>query len=156
MRDKIPGVTLRTTVLVGFPGETQEDFDELYNFVKETKFDKLGVFTYSKEDGTPAARLKEQIHPMTKKSRYNRIMKLQQEISKENEKKQLGKELEILIEDITPDKKYYIGRSYMDVPGIDGIAYVENNTKENLIGKYVKARVIEVKEYDMILKIITD
>ncbi len=156
LRKEIPGVVIRTTLMVGFPGETQEDFDELYNFVKETKFDKLGAFTYSKEDGTPAARLKEQIHPMTKKSRYNRIMKLQQEISKENEKKQLGKELEILIEDITPDKKYYIGRSYMDVPGIDGIAYVENNTKENLIGKYVKARVIEVKEYDMILKIITD
>ena len=156
LRKEIPGVVIRTTLMVGFPGETQEDFDELYNFVKETKFDKLGAFTYSKEDGTPAARLKEQIHPMTKKSRYNRIMKLQQEISKENEKKQLGKELEILIEDITKDKKYYIGRSYMDVPGIDGIAYVENNTKENLIGKYVKARVIEVKEYDMILKFITD
>ena len=156
LRKEIPEVIIRTTLMVGFPGETQEDFDELYNFVKETKFDKLGAFTYSKEDGTPAARLKEQIHPMTKKSRYNRIMKLQQEISKENEKKQLGKELEILIEDITKDKKYYIGRSYMDVPGIDGIAYVENNTKENLIGKYVKARVIEVKEYDMILKIITD
>ncbi len=156
LRKEIPGVVIRTTLMVGFPGETGEDFDELYNFVKETKFDKLGAFTYSKEEGTPAARLKEQIHPMTKKSRYNRIMKLQQEISKENEKKQLGKELEILIEDITKDKKYYIGRSYMDVPGIDGIAYVENNTKENLIGKYVKARVIEVKEYDMILKIITD
>ena len=154
LRKEIPEVVIRTTVMVGFPGETQEDFDELYNFVKETKFDKLGAFTYSKEDGTPAARLKEQIHPMTKKSRYNKIMKLQQEISKENEKKQIGKELEILVEGITPDKKYYLGRSYMDVPGIDGIAYVENNTKENLIGKYVKAKVIEVKEYDLILKII--
>ena len=156
LRKEIPGVVISTTLMVGFPGETQEDFEELYNFVKETKFDKLGAFTYSKEDGTPAARLKEQIHPMTKKSRYNKIMKLQQEISKENEKKQLGKELEILIEDITPDKKYYLGRSYMDVPGIDGIAYVENTSKENLIGKYVKAKVVEVKEYDMILKIITD
>ena len=93
LRKEIPGVVIRTTLMVGFPGETGEDFDELYNFVKETKFDKLGAFTYSKEEGTPAARLKEQIHPMTKKSRYNRIMKLQQEISKENEKKQLGKEL---------------------------------------------------------------
>ena len=154
LRKEIPGVVIRTTLMVGFPGETQEDFEELYNFVKETKFDKLGAFTYSKEEGTPAARLKEQIHPMTKKSRYNKIMKLQQEISKENEKKQLGKELEILIEGITPDEKYYIGRSYMDVPGIDGIAYVENNKKENLIGKYIKAKVIEVKEYDMILRII--
>ena len=153
LRKEIPDVVIRTTVMVGFPGETQEDFEELYNFIKETKFDKLGAFTYSKEDGTPAARLKEQIHTMTKKSRYNKIMKLQQEISRENEKKLLGRELEILIEGITPDKKYYLGRSYMDVPGIDGIAYVENNGKENLIGKYVKAKVIEVKEYDMILKI---
>ena len=149
LRKEIPEVVIRTTVMVGFPGETQEDFEELYNFVKEAKFDKLGAFTYSKEDGTPAARLKEQIHHMTKKARYNKIMKLQQEISKENENKQIGKELEILIENITPDKKYYIGRSYMDVPGIDGIAYVENNVSENLIGKYIKAKVISVKEYDI-------
>ena len=149
LRKEIPEVVIRTTVMVGFPGETQEDFEELYNFVKEAKFDKLGAFTYSKEDGTPAARLKEQIHHMTKKARYNKIMKLQQEISKENEKKQIGRELEVLIENITPDKKYYIGRSYMDVPGIDGIAYVENNVSENLIGKYIKAKVISVKEYDI-------
>ena len=149
LRKEIPEVVIRTTVMVGFPGETQEDFEELYNFVKEAKFDKLGAFTYSKEDGTPASRLKEQIHHMTKKARYNKIMKLQQEISKENEKKQIGKELEVLIENITPDQKYYIGRSYMDVPGIDGIAYVENNINENLIGKYVKAKVISVKEYDI-------
>ncbi len=149
LRKEIPEVVIRTTVMVGFPGETQEDFEELYNFVKEAKFDKLGAFTYSKEDGTPASRLKEQIHHMTKKARYNKIMKLQQEISKENENKQIGKELEILIENITPDKKYYIGRSYMDVPGIDGIAYVENNVSENLIGKYIKAKVILVKEYDI-------
>jgi ribosomal protein S12 methylthiotransferase rimO len=137
--------------MVGFPGETQEDFDKLYEFVKETKFDKLGAFTYSKEDGTPASRLKEQIHPMTKKSRYNKIMKLQQEISKENEKKNIGRELEILIEGITPDKKYYVGRSYMDVPDIDGVAYVKNTSNEDLIGKYVKAKVVDVKDYDLIL-----
>ena len=107
--------------------------------------------TYSKEDGTPASRLKEQIHPMTKKSRYNKIMKLQQEISKENEKKNIGRELEILIEGITPDKKYYVGRSYMDVPDIDGVAYVKNTSNEDLIGKYVKAKVVDVKDYDLIL-----
>ena len=77
LRKEIPDVVIRTTLMVGFPGETQEDFEKLYEFVKETKFDKLGAFTYSKEDGTPASRLKEQIHPMTKKSRYNKIMKLQ-------------------------------------------------------------------------------
>ena len=80
LRDNIPGVVIRTTVMVGFPGETEEDFQKLYEFIKVAKFEKLGAFSYSKEDGTPAARLKEQIHPMTKKSRYNKIMKLQQEI----------------------------------------------------------------------------
>ena len=151
LRKEIPDVVIRTTLMVGFPGETQEDFDKLYEFVKETKFDKLGAFTYSKEDGTPASRLKEQIHPMTKKSRYNKIMKLQQEISKENEKKNIGRELEILIEGITPDKKYYVGRSYMDVPDIDGVAYVKNTSNEDLVGKYIKAEVIDVKDYDLIL-----
>ena len=151
LRKEIPDVVIRTTLMVGFPGETQEDFDKLYEFVKETKFDKLGAFTYSKEDGTPASRLKEQIHPMTKKSRYNKIMKLQQEISKENEKKNIGRELEILIEGITLDKEYYVGRSYMDVPDIDGVAYVKNTSNEDLVGKYIKAEVIDVKDYDLIL-----
>lgn len=150
LRKEIPNVIIRTTVMVGFPGETNEDFEELYDFIKETKFDKLGAFSYSKEDGTPASRLKEQIHPMTKKSRYNKIMKLQKEISKQNEQKLLGRELEILIEDMSFDKKYYVGRSYMDVPEIDGVAYIKNNTDQNLIGQYIKAKVVEVKDYDVI------
>ena len=87
LRKEIPEVIIRTTVMVGFPGETKEDFEELYNFLNEAKFDKLGCFAYSKEDGTPASRIKEQIHPMTKKSRYNKIMVLQQQVSKENLKK---------------------------------------------------------------------
>lgn len=150
LRKEIPNVIIRTTVMVGFPGETNEDFEELYDFIKETKFDKLGAFSYSKEDGTPASRLKEQIHPMTKKSRYNKIMQLQKEISKQNEQKLLGRELEILIEDMSFDKKYYVGRSYMDVPEIDGVAYIKNNTDQNLIGQYIKAKVVEVKDYDVI------
>ena len=150
LRKEIPNVIIRTTVMVGFPGETSEDFEELYDFIKETKFDKLGAFSYSKEDGTPASRLKEQIHPMTKKSRYNKIMKLQKEISKQNEQQLLGRELEILIEDMSFDRKYYVGRSYMDVPEIDGVAYIKNNTDKNLIGQYIKAKVVEVKDYDVI------
>lgn len=154
LRENIPDVVIRTTIMVGFPGETKEEFEELYNFVKEEKFDKLGAFMYSKEDGTPAARLKEQVHPMTKKSRYNKIMQLQQEVSGENEKKQIGRILEILVEQIAPDKKYYIGRSYMDVPEIDGAAYVKikdgEKIDENLVGQYIKCRVKEVKNYDII------
>ncbi len=149
LRKEIPEVVIRTTVMVGFPGETKEDFEELYNFVKEAKFDKLGCFAYSKEDGTPAARIKEQIHPMTKKSRYNKIMSLQQEISKENLQKQIGKEVEILIEDKTYDGRTYVGRTSMDVPDIDGIAYL--NTDKNIqIGDFVNAKVIDVSNYDLI------
>ena len=151
LRKEIPDVVIRTTVMVGFPGETKEDFEELYNFLKEAKFDKLGCFAYSKEDGTPAARIKEQIHPMTKKSRYNKIMALQQEISKENLEKQIGKEVEILIEGKSFDGRTYVGRTYMDVPDIDGIAYL--NTNKNLqSGDFVKAKIIDVSNYDLICK----
>ena len=139
--------------MVGFPGETNEDFEELYNFIKIAKFERLGAFSYSKEEGTPAAKLKEQIHPNTKKARYNKIMKLQQEISKENLKKQIGRELEILIETKTFDGKYYVGRSYMDVPDIDGLVYVQM-VPETLEGKFVKCRIIDTNEYDLIAEII--
>ena len=151
LRNEIPDVVIRTTVMVGFPGETKEDFEELYNFLKEAKFDKLGCFAYSKEDGTPASRIKEQVHPMTKKSRYNKIMALQQEISKENLEKQIGKEVEILIEGKSFDGRTYVGRTYMDVPDIDGIAYL--NTDKNLqSGDFVKAKIIDVSNYDLICK----
>ena len=149
LRKEIPEVVIRTTLMVGFPGETKEDFVELYEFVKEAKFDKLGCFAYSKEEGTPAARIKEQIHPMTKKSRYNKIMSLQKEISKENLQKQIGREVEILVEDKLFDGKTYIGRTYMDVPDIDGVVYL--NTNEDLqIGSFVKGKVIDVSNYDLI------
>lgn len=150
LRNEIPNVVIRTTVMVGFPGETKEDFEELYNFLKEAKFDKLGCFSYSKEDGTPAARIKEQIHPMTKKSRYNKIMSLQQKISKENLQLQIGKEVEILIEEKIANK-IYLGRTYMDVPEIDGVAYI--TTEQNLnIGDFAKAKIVDVDNYDLICR----
>ena len=151
LRREIPEVVIRTTVMVGFPGETKEDFEELYNFLKEAKFDKLGCFAYSKEDGTPASRIKEQIHPMTKKSRYNKIMSLQQEISKENLQKQIGKNVEILVEDRTFDGKLYVGRTYMDVPEIDGIVYI-NTEKELQRGEFITKKIIDVSNYDLIAK----
>lgn len=151
IREEIPDVVLRTTVMVGFPGETKEDFEELYEFLKEAKFDKLGCFAYSKEDETPAARIKEQIHPMTKKSRYNKIMSLQKEISKQNLEKRIGQQVEVLIEDKTFDGKTYIGRTYMDVPDIDGIAYLNTNKKLQK-GDFAKAKIVDVSNYDLILK----
>ena len=153
IRDKIPEVTLRTSLIVGFPGETNEDFEELLEFVKQARFDKLGTFMYSKEDGTPAEKLPNQIHGNTKKSRYNKIMKQQQEISKENLKRKLDKEYDILIEDISFDGKYYIGRTMQDVPEIDGLVYIENK-KENMIGKFVKCKIIDISNYDLIAKFI--
>ncbi len=149
LRKEIPEVVIRTTVMVGFPGETKEDFNELYDFIKEAKFDKLGAFAYSKEEGTAAEKLNGQIHPMTKKSRYNKIMLLQQEIAKEKLQEQIGKSLEVLIETKTFDGKYYVGRSYRDVPDIDGYVYVKMVPQE-LEGKYVKVKIIDSKEYDLI------
>ncbi len=153
LRKEIPDVILRTTVMVGFPGETKEDFNELYSFLKEAKFDKLGAFSYSKEEGTPAYNMKEQIHPSTKRSRYNKIMSLQQQISHENLEKNIGKTFEVLIEGITKNKKYYVARSYMDTPEIDGVIYIEN-TKSLEIGKFTSCKIIDVKDYDLIGKLL--
>ena len=153
IRERIPNVVIRTTVMVGFPGETKEDFEELYDFVKTTKFEKLGAFSYSKEEGTPAAKLNNQINGNTKRARYNKIMSLQQEVSKDNLKKQIGRELDVLIESKTFDGKYYVGRSYMDVPDIDGLVYVEMIDKA-LEGKFVKCEITDTNEYDLIARII--
>ena len=150
LREKIPNVIIRTTVMVGFPGETQEDFEKLCNFVESAKFDKLGAFAYSKEEGTPAAKLKEQVHPMTKKARYNKIMEIQQKVSEENLNKYIGKQLEVLVEGKTIDGKYYVCRSYMDVPDIDGLIYL-NNSKELKIGDFVKCTIkSSINEYDLL------
>ena len=153
IRNKIPDVTLRTSLIVGFPGESKEDFGELEQFVKVAKFDKLGVFQYSKEDGTPAAKLPNQVHGNTKKARYNKIMKIQQEISRKKLEKKLNKEYEVLIEDITFDGKYYIGRTMQDVPEIDGLVYIKNNSKnpkESKLNKFEKCKIIGISDYDLI------
>ena len=126
IKKQIPDVILRTSLIVGFPGETEGDFNKLYEFVKKGYFDKLGVFTYSKEDGTPAARLKEQIHPATKKKRYNLIMSTAKNISAEKLKSYIGKEYKVLVEDTTFDYKFCVGRSYMDIPDTDGMVIIKD------------------------------
>ena len=153
IRSKIPEVTLRTSLIVGFPGETKENFEELEEFVKWARFDKLGVFTYSKEDGTSAAKLPNQIHGNTKKSRYNKIMKAQQEISQENLEKKINKEVEVLIEDISFDGKYYIGRTMQDVPEIDGVVYIKRkgiDEESNIVNQFKRCEVIGISHYDLI------
>ena len=153
IRNKIPNVTLRTSLIVGFPGETKENFEELLEFVKDTKFDKLGTFMYSKEEGTPAAKLPNQIHGNTKKARYNKIMEAQQEISKQILKEKIGKTYKILIEDISFDKKYLIGRTMQDVPEEDGLVYIkkDKNLNENeILNSFVNCKIIDVSNYDLI------
>ena len=153
IRNKIPNVTLRTSLIVGFPGETKENFEELLEFVKATKFDKLGTFMYSKEEGTPAAKLPNQIHGNIKKARYNKIMEAQQEISKQILEEKIGKTYKILVEDISFDKKYLIGRTMQDVPEEDGLVYIkkDNNLNENkVLNNFVNCKIIDVSNYDLI------
>ena len=157
IREEIPNVVLRTSLIVGFPGETKEDFEELKEFVEKAKFDKLGTFMYSKEDGTPAEKLPDQIHGNTKKARYNQIMKVQQEISKNLQEQKIGKIYEVLIEDMSFDGKYYIGRTMQDVPEMDGIVYVKNtiNKKpEEIINHFVNCKVTDISEYDLIAEMV--
>lgn len=152
IKKQIPDVILRTSLIVGFPGETEEDFNKLYEFVKKRYFDKLGVFTYSKEDGTPAARLKEQIHPATKKKRYNLIMSVAKDISAEKLKSYIGKEYKVLVEDTTFDHKFCVGRSYMDIPDTDGMVIIKD-CDAKLVGEFVNCKVTAVNNYDLIAKI---
>ena len=156
LREEIPGVIIRSTLMVGFPGETQEDFDELYEFVEWAKFDKLGCFTYSKEEGTAAAKLDNQVHPSTKNSRYNKIMALQQEISNENLKRFIGKKFKVLIENaiVEDDQLYFVGRSYMDVPDVDGYFYIKatkEQSEQHEINTFVDCKVTDITDnYDLV------
>ena len=153
IRNKIPDVTLRTSLIVGFPGETRKDFEELLEFVKNTKFDKLGTFMYSREEGTPAAKLPDQIHGNTKKARYNKIMEAQQEISKQILESKIGKVYKVLVEDMSFDGKYFIGRTMQDVPEEDGLVYIKNNgnlNEEKILNNFVDCKIVDVSNYDLI------
>lgn len=151
IRTRIPDVVLRTSLIVGFPGETENDFSELLDFIKETKFDKLGAFMYSKEEGTPAAKLDNQIHGNTKKARYNRLMKIQQDISKENLEKRVGRVCRVLIENVSFDRKFFVGRTMQDAPDIDGVVFIKNSGDLDLVDKFVLCRITGISNsYDFI------
>ena len=153
IRKEIPDVILRTTFIVGFPGETEEDFFELYEFVNEAKFEKLGVFKYSKEDGTPASRIKEQVHHKTKQSRLDKIMSLEQKISRIKLEEKIGNEYEAVVDGFSDDNRYICARSYMDIPNEDGTIFIKNNGKIQP-GDFIKCKIISVKNYDLIGEII--
>ena len=153
IKTSIPKVILRTSLIVGFPGETEEDFKKLLNFVSKAEFDKIGVFTYSKEDGTPAEKLTNQIHYKTKQKRYRQIMEIAQISSSNNLQKHIGKTYEVLIEDKTYDNKYYIGRTYMDIPNEDGVVFIKN-IKPNLENTWTKCKITDIRQYDLVGEIV--
>ncbi len=153
LRKEIPYVSLRTTLIVGFPGETEEEFQELYDFVEEVKFDRLGVFSYSQEEGTPAARMKEQVPQEIKEIRRHKIMELQRRISAQVSEKMVGQEVEVLIEGKLPEKEpegwVYTGRTFRDAPEIDGFIFI-TDPDDLRSGDMIRCRVLGAYEYDLI------
>jgi len=147
LRSKIPNIALRTTLIVGFPGETEEDYKELVDFVKEIRFDRLGVFTYSREEDTPAYQMEEQVEQDVKLKRQERIMLLQSDISMDNNQKMVERMLKVLIEG--KEGKKYFGRSYKDAPEIDGNVFFSSDEKHNP-GEFTYVKIIEAAEYDLI------
>lgn len=153
LRDKIPNLTLRTTFMVGFPGETDQDFEELLNFVKEVRFERLGAFIFSKEEGAPAHNFSQQILKRIKKERLEKLMITQQKISKEINSSYRGKEVEVLVDEISSDKsKLAIGHTEANAPEIDGKVIIK--TDKVRAGEFIKVNIIETSEYDLVGEII--
>lgn len=155
LHEEIPDIALRTTLITGFPGETQQDFDILKEFVKEMKFERLGVFTYSREEDTKAAEFEQQVPQEIKEVRKNEIMEIQQQIAFAYCKEQIGRVMEVMIEGRLPEEGVYIARTYMDAPDIDGYVFVESEW--NLIsGDFITVEIIGADEYDLIGKVVED
>ncbi len=149
LRSKIPDIALRTTLISGFPGETQEEFEELYRFVNEMEFDRLGVFTYSEEEDTPAALMPQQIDESLKEKRRGELMELQQAIAFEKAENMVGLVLEVMIEGKISDEDTYVARTYRDAPNVDGYLFL-NTSAKLMTGDFVKVRVTDANEYDLI------
>lgn len=150
LRAMIPGVVLRTGFIVGFPGETEEAFEELLAFMREIKFDRLGIFQYSQEEGSSAAELPDQVPEKIKTARYHRAMQLQQEIAREANRRFVGQELRVLIDSQDPkDPTRWIGRSYADAPDVDGVVLLRTQ-KEISAGKFYTAKITDVQDYDLL------
>lgn len=149
LREAIPDICLRTTLITGFPGETEEDFEELAEFVDEMEFDRLGVFPYSQEEDTPAADMPDQIVEEIKERRRDEIMELQQEIAFEKAGECVGKVLEVMVEGKAVDEEVYVTRTYRDAPGVDGYLFLESSAQLNT-GDFLKVLVTDSNEYDLV------
>ena len=155
LRERIPDICLRTTLISGFPGETQEDFEELYRFVNEMEFDRLGVFPYSQEEDTAAALMPDQIDESIKESRRDELMELQQAIAYEKAEDMIGSEFIAMIEGKIADEDVYVARTYRDAPDVDGYLFL--NTTANLeTGNFVRVLVTDSREYDLIGRLVQD
>ena len=149
LRKEIPDICLRTTLITGFPGETQEQHEELMAFVDEMEFDRLGVFTYSMEEDTPAANFPDQVDEEVKLDRQAELMELQQEVAFDNTEDMIGKEVLVMIEGKVADENAYVGRTYKDAPGVDGLIFV-NTDEELMSGDFAKVKVTGAMDYDLI------
>jgi len=153
LRKEVPGIVLRTTAMVGFPGETEEDFTELCEFVKKTKFERFGAFTFSPEEGTAAAELDGQIDEQTKQDRYDVLMQTQLTVTEEQNAKNIGKTLTVLTDGFDTVAEVYYGRTYADAPDVDGKVYFTSPRKINA-GSFVEVRITEALDYDLVGEII--
>lgn len=149
LRSEIPDITIRTTLITGFPGETEEDHEELMEFVDTMEFDRLGVFTYSPEEDTPAAMMDDQIDELLKEDRQAELMELQQEIAFDKAEAMIGKELLVMIEGKVADENAYVGRTYRDAPNVDGLIFI-NTDVELMSGDFAKVKVTGALDYDLI------
>ena len=149
LREAIPDITLRTTLITGFPGETKEQHEELMEFVDQMEFDRLGVFTYSPEEDTPAAEMPRQVPEEVKEERQAEIMELQQEIAFEQAEDMIGREVLVMIEGKVADEDAYVGRTYKDAPNVDGLIFV-NTDEELMSGDFARVKITGALEYDLI------
>ena len=149
LREEIPDITLRTTLITGFPGETEEQHQELVAFVDEMEFDRLGVFTYSPEENTPAAEMPDQIPEEVKEDRQAELMELQQEIAFDLAEDMIDREVLVMIEGKVADENVYVGRTYRDAPNVDGLIFI-NTDEELMSGDFAKVKVTGAMEYDLI------
>lgn len=155
LRLNIPEIVIRSSIIVGFPGETKEDFDLLLQFIKDTHFDKLGVFVYSKEEDTPAANMTNQIKKVVKNRRYNILMNAQKEISRNINNNKNGKVFNCIVDGVADDGIFYFGRTYCEAPEIDGNVYF-TSLNELKIGEFVNIKILNTEEYDIIGEVVDE
>ena len=151
IRDVNPEIALRTTLIAGHPGETERDFQEMYDFVERSRFDRLGIFTYSHEEGTSAHKLEDDVPEQVKRSRSNKIMALQQKISTEKNKNKVGKTVKVLVDRV--DANNYYGRTEQDSPEVDNEVIIPSKEMHLRVGDFYDVRITDSKEYDLIGKV---